>query len=223
MVLPEKNFFEMVCIGIFDEENTKVFKANFVLTEDLNNDDLKFSDKWIQRFNRPVLVTARPWILVDGNIYYSTKILYESWMIRVERLNNGTLLNTTPEMQAFVSKVNNEKGHEFTINIKKLYESLSLDYLYVDSEVEIMLGKPFDSTKRFGDIINKNTKQIVCIEAKNFLESGTAYELVQQNRKIVTKELSHIIERDVWCKGNIIGLSSMYLKLMMNTLLKQYS
>lgn len=207
MVLPEKDFFETVCAGIFDEENAKTFKANFVLTEDLNNGDLKFSDKWVQRFNRPVQVTARPWILFDGNIYYSTKTLYESWMIRVERLNNGTVINTTPEMQALVSKVNNEKGHEFTINIKKLYENLSLDYLYVDSEVEIMPGKPLNSVKKFGDIdillINKSTKQIVCIEAKNFSESRTVYELIQQNRKIETKELSHVIERDVWCKDNI--------------------
>lgn len=207
MVLPEKDFFETVCAGIFDEENAKAFKANFVLTEDLNNGDLKFSDKWVQRFNRPVQVTARPWILFDGNIYYSTKTLYESWMIRVERLNNGTVINTTPEMQALVSKVNNEKGHEFTINIKKLYENLSLDYLYVDSEVEIMPGKPLNSVKKFGDIdvllINKSTKQIVCIEAKNFSESRTVYELIQQNRKIETKELSHVIERDVWCKDNI--------------------
>ena len=207
MVLPEKDFFETVCAGIFDEENAKAFKANFVLIEDLNNGDLKFSDKWVQRFNRPVQVTARPWILFDDNIYYSTKTLYESWMIRVERLNNGTVINTTPEMQALVSKVNNEKGHEFTINIKKLYENLSLDYLYVDSEVEIMPGKPLNSVKKFGDIdvllINKSTKQIVCIEAKNFSESRTVYELIQQNRKIETKELSHVIERDVWCKDNI--------------------
>lgn len=207
MVLPEKDFFETVCDGIFDEEDAKAFKANFVLTEDLNNGDLKFSDKWVQRFNRPVQVTARPWILFDGNIYYSTKTLYESWMIRIERLSNGTVVNTTPAMQTFVSKVNNAKGHEFTMNIKKLYESLSLDYLYVDSEVEIMPGKPLNSAKQFGDIdvllINKNTKQIVCIEAKNFSESRTAYELIQQNRKIVTKELPHVINRDVWCKDNI--------------------
>lgn len=207
MVLSEKDFFETICNGIFDEEDAKAFKANFVLTEDLNNGNLKFSDKWVQRFNRPVQVTARPWILFDGNIYYSTKTLYESWMIRIERLSNGTVVNTTLEMQTLVSKVNNEKGHEFTMNIKKLYESLSLDYLYVDSEVEIMPGKPLNSPKQFGDIdvllINKNTKQIVCIEAKNFSESRTVYELIQQNRKIVTKELSHVIDRDVWCKGNI--------------------
>lgn len=207
MVLSEEKFFEEVCAGIFDEEEAKVFMANFVLTKDLNNGDLKFSDKWVQRFNRPVQITARPWILFEGNIYYSTKTLYESWMIRVERLNNGTVVNTTPEMQVLVSKVNNEKGHEFTLNIKRLYESLSLDYLYVGTEVEIMQGKPLNSPKKLGDIdvllINKRMKQIVCIEAKNFSESRTTYELIQQNRKIVTKELSHVIERDVWCKDNI--------------------
>ena len=207
MVLPEKKFFEKICAGIFDEEEAKVFMANFVLTKDLNNGDLKFSDRWVQRFNRPVQVTARPWILFDGNIYYSTKTLYESWMIRVERLNNGTVVNTTPEMRALVSKVNIEKGREFTTSVRRLYESLSLDYLYVDSEVKIMPGKNLNSDKDLGDIdillINKKNKQIVCIEAKNFSESRTVYELIQQNRKIVTKELSHVIERDVWCKNNI--------------------
>ena len=84
MVLPEKKFFEKVCAGIFDEEEEKAFMTNFVLTKDLNNGDLKFSDKWVQRFNRLVQITARPWILFEGNIYYSTKTLYESWMIRVE-------------------------------------------------------------------------------------------------------------------------------------------
>lgn len=207
MVLPKEEFFNKVCAGIFDDEEAKAFKANFVLMKDLSNGDLKFSDKWVQRFNRPVQLTARPWVLFDDNIYYSTKTLYESMMIRVERLNNGTVINTNPEMQAFVSKVNNEKGHEFTLNVRRFYESLSLDFLYVNSEVEIMPGKPLNTHKKLGDIdvllINQKTKQIVCIEAKNFSESRTAYELIQQNRKIVIKELSHVIDRDVWCKSNV--------------------
>ena len=196
MVLPEEEFFKNVCNFIFDEEEKNAFKENFVLKEELNKEELKFSDKWVQRFNRPVQITARPWILFEDNIYYSTKTIYESWMIRVERLNNGTIFNTTPEMQALVSKVNNEKGHEFTLNVKRLFENLSLDYIYVGAEVEIMPGKPLNSTKKLGDIdvllINKMAKQIVCIEAKNFSESRTAYELIQQNKKIVTKELSHV-------------------------------
>ena len=207
MVLPEEEFFKNICDCIFDEEEANAFKANFVLKEGLNKEGLKFSDKWVQRFNRPVQITARPWILYEDNIYYSTKTIYESWMIRVERLNNGTVFNTTPEMQALVSKANNEKGHEFTMNVKRLYESLSLDYLYVGAEVDIMPGKPLNAPKVLGDIdvllINKEAKQIVCIEAKNFSESRTVYELIQQNKKIVTKELSHVIDRDQWCKGNV--------------------
>ena len=206
MILPKKKFFDKVCAGILDKEEVEAFMANFVLTKELNNGALN-SDKWIQRFNRPVQITARPWILFESNIYYSTKTLYESWMIRIERLNNGTVVNTTPEMQALISKVNNKKGHEFTLNVRKFYESLSLDFLYVNSEVEIMPEKPLNSHKKLGDIdillINKKNKQIICIEAKNFSESRTVYELIQQNRKIVTKELSHVIERDVWCKGNV--------------------
>lgn len=207
MVLPEDEFFKNVCADILDEEEAKTFKANFVLMDELNNENLKFSDKWVQRFNRPVQITARPWILFEDNIYYSTKTICESLMIRVERLNNGTVVNTTPEMQALVSKVNNIKGHEFTLNVKRLYESLSLNFLYVNTEIEIMPGKPLDAPRKLGDIdvllINKETKQIVCIEAKNYAESRTAYELIQQNKKIVTKELPHVIDRDTWCKGNI--------------------
>lgn len=206
MILPKKKFFDKVCAGILDKEEVEAFMANFILTKELNNGALN-SDKWIQRFNRPVQITARPWILFESNIYYSTKTLYESWMIRIERLNNGTVVNTTPEMQALISKVNNKKGHEFTLNVRKFYESLSLDFLYVNSEVEIMPEKPLNSHKKLGDIdillINKKNKQIICIEAKNFSESRTAYELIQQNRKIITKELSHVIDRDVWCKNNI--------------------
>lgn len=85
-------------------------------------------------------------------------------MIRVERLNNGTVVNTTLELQALVSKVNKEKGREFTISVRRLYESLSLDYLYVDSEVKIMPSKNLNSDKDLGDIdillINKKTSRL---------------------------------------------------------------
>lgn len=79
--------------------------------------------------------------------------------------------------------------------------------LVVLSEVPIKPDKPLKSHKDLGDIdillINKRSKQIICIEAKNFVESRTAYELIQQNRKIETKELKHVVERDDWCKRNI--------------------
>lgn len=38
-----------------------------------------------------------------------------------------------------------------------------------------------------------------------FVETRTVYELIQQDRKIVTKELSHVVKRDEWCKKNILA------------------
>lgn len=208
MVMDEDDFFAIVAKDVLiTPEDIDAFKNHFVLQESLQKEGLRFSDKWLQRFNRPVQITARPWILYDGQIYYSSKTVYESWMIKTERLNNGTISISTDQMQQLVSSVNNAKGHAFTANVRKYYESLSIAGLYVNSEVEIMPGKPLDSSKPLGDIdvllINKDTKQIVCIEAKNFVESRTVYELIQQNRKIVEKELSHVVERDTWCKTNI--------------------
>jgi hypothetical protein len=207
MVIPETDFYNNVAKEIFEDTDIIAFKKHFVLQASIQKEGLKFSDKWLQRFNRPIQVTARPWILYDGCIYYSTKTVYESWMIKIERLNNGTIKKHSEEMQAFVTEVNDKKGHIFVSNIRKYYESLKITGLFIDSEVDIRPNKPLSSSDPLGDIdillINKTTKQIVCIEAKNYAESRTTYELIQQNRKIVTKELPHVVERDKWCKENI--------------------
>lgn len=47
------------------------------------------------------------------------------------------------------------------------------------------------------------TKKNALQERLNGDDGRTAYELIQQNRKIVTKELPHVIDRDFWCKGNV--------------------
>lgn len=70
-------------------------------------------------------------------------------------------------------------------------------------------GKWLNADSDLGDIdillINIPRKLIVCIEAKDFVESRTVYELIQQDRKIVTKELAHVVRRDEWCKKNILS------------------
>lgn len=208
MIMGENDFFAIVAKDILiTKEDITAFKDHFVLQESLPKDRLRYSDKWLQRFNRPVQITARPWILYEGQIYYSSKTVYESWMIKTERLNNGTITISTDQMQQLVASVNNVKGHAFTANVRKYYEGLAMPGLYINSEVEIMSGKPLDSSRTLGDIdvllINKETKQIVCIEAKNYVESRTVYELIQQNRKIVDNVLSHVVDRDTWCKANI--------------------
>lgn len=208
MKMLEKDFYEIIGAGVLDTEEIARFKRSFVLSESLQKEGLKFSDKWLQRFNRRVQITARPWILYNGNIYYSTKALYESWMIKTERINNGTIVSKSPEMKSFIAEINNKKGECFTRNLVAYFKSLNKPDLYVDAEVAIRPGKLLDASKNLGDIdillIDKVYKKVVCIEAKNFSECRTTYELIQQNKKIVTKELSHVEDRDEWCKENLL-------------------
>lgn len=209
MVMPEQEFYDIVAKDILDKEEVRLFKKHFVLDSSIKDEGLKYSDKWLQRFNRPVQITARPWILFEGNIYYSTKTIYESFMVKTERLSNGSInvSENNDAMKQFVAQINNAKGHIFTKGVTEFYSNLGIPDMVVLTEVPITPDKPLKSQKNLGDIdillINKTTKQIICIEAKNYVESRTAYELIQQNRKIETKELKHVIERDVWCKGNI--------------------
>lgn len=209
MVMPEQEFYDIVAKDILDEEEVRLFKKHFVLDSSIKDEGLKYSDKWLQRFNRPIQITARPWILFEGNIYYSTKTIYESFMVKIERLSNGSInvSENNDAMKQYVAQINNAKGHLFTKGVTEFYSNLGIPGMVILTEVPITPDKPLKSQKDLGDIdillINKTTKQIICIEAKNFVESRTAYELIQQNRKIVTKELKHVIERDVWCKGNI--------------------
>ena len=209
MVMPEQEFYDIVAKDILDEEEVRLFKKHFVLDSSIKDEGLKYSDKWLQRFNRPIQITARPWILFEGNIYYSTKTIYESFMVKIERLSNGSInvSENNDAMKQYVAQINNAKGHLFTKGVTEFYSNLGIPGMVILTEIPITPDKPLKSQKDLGDIdillINKNTRQIICIEAKNFVESRTAYELIQQNRKIETKELKHVIERDAWCKRNI--------------------
>ena len=205
--MTEQDFYDIVAKEILDNNEAQLFKKHFVLESSIKDEGLKNSDKWIQRFNRPVQITARPWILFEGNIYYSTKTIYESWMVKIERLSNASIKFDSNVMKQFVAQTNNAKGHIFTKGVAEFYTNLCIPDLVVLTEVPIKPNKQLKSQKDLGDIdillINKTTKMIICIEAKNYVESRTAYELIQQNRKIETKELKHVIERAAWCKSNI--------------------
>lgn len=207
MIMSEKDFVDIIAKDIIDENEFMLFKKHFVLDSSLQDAGLQYSDKWLQRFNRPIQITARPWILFEGNIYYSTKTIYESWMVKCERLSNGSIVANSDQMKQFVAQINNDKGHVFAKGVAEYYQNMANSGVLVFKEVPIKPDKPLKAHKDLGDIdillINEDSKQIVCIEAKNFIESRTAYELIQQNRKIETKELKHVIERDGWCKKNV--------------------
>lgn len=206
VAISKNNFYNKIAKDILSEDETYLFNKNFVLYQSLKEEYSDYSNSWLQRFNRPIQITARPWVLYDDKIYYTTKTLYESLMIKVERLGNASINSVSQEMKRYVGNINKNKGHKFTMSLRKYYEEYSNDLIYVDSEVVISQGKLLNSQKNLGDIdlllIHKEKKRIVCIEAKNYVESRTIYELMQQNQKII-KDLPLVIERDHWCKNNI--------------------
>ena len=61
--------------------------------------------------------------------------------------------------------------------------------------------------KDIGDIdlilIRTDTKQIVCLEAKNYYEARDVYSLVDQNVN-TEKHLKKTERRDKWCKENVL-------------------
>lgn len=95
------------------------------------------------------------------------------------------------------------------------YKKMKINGVYINTEVAVQPGKWLNADSDLGDIdillIHVPEKLIVCIEAKDFVESRTVYELIQQNRKIVTKELSHVVKRDEWCKKNVLSFQK-YVK-----------
>lgn len=206
VVISKNNFYNKIAKGILSNDDIHLFERNFVLYGSLKEEYPDFSNSWLQRYNRPIQITARPWVLYGDKIYYTTKTLYESLIIKVERLGNASINSVSQEMKKYVGNINKNKGHKFTMSLRKYYEEYGNDLIYVDSEVVISQGKRLDSQKNLGDIdlllIHKEKKRIVCIEAKNYVESRTIYELMQQKQKII-KDLPLVLERDSWCKNNV--------------------
>lgn len=207
--IPLHVFKNQIAGKCLTEQEFSAFMEHYVLQKSLKTEELKPSDQWLQRYNRSVQLTARPWVLFEGNLYFTTKTLCESTMILMERLSNGTIRKRSKEMNSFVAGINKEKGHLFTMNVSDYYKKLNIEGVYINEEVAVKPGKWLNADSDLGDIdillINIPRKLIVCIEAKDFVESRTVYELIQQDRKIVTKELAHVVRRDEWCKKNILS------------------
>lgn len=108
-------------------------------------------------------------------------------------------------MKNYLGKINDQKGNQFTKCLKDLYESPKDDNLHIWAEVLIQPNKTLSANKNYGDIdlliINGKLKKIVCIEAKDYFEARTAYDLLDQDREIV-KALPKVENRDKWCKEN---------------------
>lgn len=202
--MPKEQFISVILGNCLENQEVAIFFDNFVLSKEVFV-KVSLKDKLPQRFNRSVQLSTRPWILYDGEIHYSSKSLYISHQVMIERLDSGIISHSSKLMSSYIGKISERKGEQFTRSLGKYYRDLGDCNISVYLEVPICPGKLLQAKNNLGDIdvllINMDLKKIVCIEAKDYYEARTIYDMMSQNNKI-TKALPKVIERNKWCKEN---------------------
>lgn len=202
--IPREQFVSMILSTSLEKQEVAIFFDNFVLSKEIFI-KASFKDKLPQRFNRSVQLSTRPWILYDEKIYYSSKSLYISHQVMIARLDSGIILHSSKLMNSYIGQISEEKGELFTRSIGKYYREIPDCNITVNLEVQICPGKILNAKNNLGDIdvllINTDLKKIVCIEAKDYYEARTIYDMMSQNKKTETA-LSKVLARDKWCKEN---------------------
>lgn len=200
--------FRSTVIGeVLNDDEYDAFKKKWMLTSAQKHDALRHRDFFLQRFNRNTQFSTRPWILMNGKVLYSTKIIYESIKILQDRISYGIFRGESRVMRKYISGIIEGKGKHFNRCLHDYYEKLGIENLRLYSEVKIKPGAKLTGPKDIGDIdlllIKEDTKQIVCIEAKNYYEARDVYSLLDQNSK-TEKDILKAERRDQWCKENIL-------------------
>ena len=202
--IPKDQFVREILSNVLNEQQVANFFDKFVLTKDIYA-NASFKEKLPQRFNRSVQLSSRPWILYNDMIYYSSKSLYMSHQVMVERLDSGIISHSSKLMNSYIGRISEKKGECFTRSLGNYYKGLGDSNISVDLEVKIRPGNILQSPQDLGDIdvllINTALKKIVCVEAKDYYEARTVYGMLSQDVKI-TKALLKVVSRDIWCKDN---------------------
>lgn len=202
--VPKDQFVREILSNVLNEQQVANFFDKFVLTKDIYV-NASFKEKLPQRFNRTVQLSSRPWILYNDMIYYSSKSLYMSHQVMVERLDSGIISHSSKLMNSYIGRISEKKGECFTRSLGNYYKGLGDSNISVDLEVKIRPSSILQCPQDLGDIdvllINTALKKIVCIEAKDYYEARTVYDMLSQDAKI-TKALPKVVSRDIWCKNN---------------------
>ena len=206
VVIMDKFEFEAQIIDVeLSEDEKKCFFKNFVLNKSIKERETNPSEFFIQRFNRTSQLTTRPWVEYEGYMIFSTKSIIQSLSVFLNRISEGILHAESKEMSSYIGFIAEQKGHHFTANFKNYYQTVSKD-LIVYSEVELGPNCQLKSDEYLGDIdlivIDKERKEIVCVEAKDYVEAKTIYEMFVRNKKLI-KEIPKTERRHNWCKCHI--------------------
>lgn len=202
VVISKDLFEEKILAECLHAEQFRMFYEHFVLSKDAYAEMPEY-EKFLQRYNRSVQLSSRPWVQYEDKVLYSVKSIYVSCQILLERIDAGTIKRNSNLMRNYIGNISEKKGHLFTQNLGKYFKSLEEEDIKVNMEVQICPGKPLCAEENLGDIdvllIDSKRKKIVCIEAKDYYCARTIYDMISQNIKI-EKALPKVIRRDEWCR-----------------------
>lgn len=197
-------FVRKILSNVLNEHQVANFFDKFVLSKEIYA-NASFKEKLPQRFNRSVQLSSRPWILYNDMIYYSSKSMYMSHQVMIERLDTGVIFHSSKLMNSYIGRISEKKGEMFTRSLGNYYSGLGAGNISVELEVKIQPGSMLQCLQNLGDIdvllINTALKMIVCIEAKDYYEARTVYDILSQEGKI-KKALPKVVKRDEWCQKN---------------------
>lgn len=203
--LTEKDFDELILDKAVKNEHKNAFKKKFFLTA-IDNNIVKASELFLQRFNREYQLSSRPWVLYNGRVFYSIKSLHHHEKILMDRIFSGRIKSKSKEMTAYKGSINANKGKVFNNAIYSLFIKLYDSTLHVDKEVTIRPDGRLKSEKNLGDIdvlvISKKLRRIICVEAKKYADSRTVYEMITEKDQTID-DMENVEKRDDWLKSHL--------------------
>lgn len=204
--LGEEQFESEILKSSMLKEHIGGFKDSFLLHQGMVRKDIPLHESFMQRFNRMYQMSSRPWVKYHGRILYSVKSLHYHQKVMLTRLDDGKMKAYSAKMKSFKGKINEKKGDNFNNLLCELYKGFGNPNLTVDKEVKVGLKERIIADEPLGDfdvlVINHEQKKIVCIEAKDYIECRTVYELLLEEKK-VRDDLEMVIKRDEWAKSHV--------------------
>lgn len=204
--LSVEEFKQKILSKVVDENHFHGFMNSFCMSKDMIKEGIPVHETFMQRFNRIYQMSSRPWVCYEGRVLYSVKSLHHHQKVMLKRFEEGKMSEYSKKMKKLKGKVNEKKGGAFNDLLYELYTSSGINDLIVDKEVKIGPKERIKAEEALGDfdliLINRQQKTIVLIEAKDYLECRTVYEILSEEEK-VQKALKMVLKRDKWSKNHV--------------------
>ena len=161
-------------------------------------------DLYPSRYKRKLSLITRPYCILNNHgqeyILFCFRGVLQSQLNLLENIHLANYAPITSTMEKFQGYINHCRGNNFENSLADLFRTI--DGVKVYQTVKIEPGNRYCYNEiALGDIdiliVDNENQRILCVEAKNYLEVKTPYELILQEKK-VAKDLKQVHKRSIW-------------------------